>query len=278
MRISEFEPRGRDWRIMITLSGLNQEQIADIIPQTPVLVGYRGSIAHGMYVPNSDPSSIDDKDVMGVCIPPKDYYFAFETHGFGHRGVREKFINEWDCVCYEVKKFVSLLVKSNPNVLSLLWLEPQHYLHLSEAGRLLIRHRELFVTKQIYHSFTGYAHGQLHRMDHQVFEGYMGAKRKGLVEKHGYDTKNAAHCIRLLRMGIEYLNEGVLYVDRSKKDGPELLEIKRGAWTLERVKEEADRLFKRAETVYDNSKLEREPDLKKVRDLMMNIFEVGSED
>lgn len=57
---------------MIELSGLNQQQVEDIIPQTPALVGYRGSIAHGMYVPNTDPNSIDDKDVMGVCIPPNN--------------------------------------------------------------------------------------------------------------------------------------------------------------------------------------------------------------
>jgi uncharacterized protein len=259
---------------MIKLNGLNKQQIDEMILPVPVLVGYRGSIAHGMYVPNTNLNSIDDKDIMGVCIPPRKYYFAFDRCGFGDRGVHEKFIGEWDCVCYEVKKFVSLLVKSNPNVLSLLWLDSQYYIHVSDIGRLLIENRSLFVTKKIYHSFTGYAHGQLHRMTNQVFEGYMGAKRKGLVEKYGYDTKNAAHCIRLLRMGIEYLNEGVLYVDRSKKDGPELLEIKHGEWTLEQVKDEADRLFKRAEVVYDHSSLPVEPDFNKVDELMLKIFEL----
>src|ERR1035441_7341928 len=29
--------------------------------------------------------------------------------------------------------------------------------------------------------------------------GYLGDKRKNLVLEHGYDAKNAAHCIRLLR-------------------------------------------------------------------------------
>lgn len=33
----------------------------------------------------------------------------------------------------------------------------------------------------------------------------MGEKRKQLVAKHGYDTKNASHLIRLLRMGMEFL-------------------------------------------------------------------------
>lgn len=34
----------------------------------------------------------------------------------------------------------------------------------------------------------------------QHFSGYQGAKRKAIVRQHGYDTKNAAHLIRLLRM------------------------------------------------------------------------------
>jgi hypothetical protein len=58
--------------------------------------------------------------------------------------------------------------------------------------------------------------------------GYMGKKRRELVMRVGYDSKNAAHLIRLLRMGIEFLTEGALHVERA--DGPELLEIKRGGW------------------------------------------------
>lgn len=100
----------------------------------------------------------------------------------------------------------------------------------------------------------------------------MGTKRKALVDKHGYDTKNAAHCVRLLRMGIEFLIDGVLYVDRSHKDGPELLEIKRGEWSLEKVKAEADRLFRRAEDVYAASKLPLSPDPEKVNDLLVSML------
>lgn len=44
-----------------------------------------------------------------------------------------------------------------------------------------------------------------------------------LVRRVGYNAKNAAHLIRLLRMGIEFLTEGTLYVERA--DAPELLDI-----------------------------------------------------
>ena len=217
-----------------------------------ILVGYRGSIAHGMYVPKEDPDSIDDKDAMAVVIPSVEHYFGLKE--WGSRGTKEIKHDEWDIVTYELRKIVSLLAKGNPNVLSLLWLDPTMYITRTLLGQRLIDNRRLFATRSVYHSFSGYAYGHLHRMTHFKFEGYMGQKRKQLVERYGYDTKNAAHLIRLLRMGIEFLNEGELYVMR--KDATQLLEVKKGEWSLEQVKTEADHLFKRAENAYDRSKLQ----------------------
>lgn len=240
------------------------------IGEWAILVGYRGSIAHGMYVPQENKDSIDDKDIMGVFIPPLDYYFALETYSPPlSRGTQEIKFQEWDIVTYEVKKFVSLLANANPNVLSLLWVEPNLYTHTTPEGLEIREHRELFATKKAFHSFSGYAKDQLYKMEHLAFEGYMGQKRKMLVERHGYDTKNAAHLIRLLRMGIEFLNDGELQVMRP--DNQELLAIKRGEWTIERVKAEAEHLFKRAEEAYDRSKLPVEPDYGKINNLCLEV-------
>lgn len=43
------------------------------------------------------------------------------------------------------------------------------------------------------------------KLHKQHFSGYMGEKRKAMVRKYQYDVKNAAHLIRLLRMGAEFL-------------------------------------------------------------------------
>jgi hypothetical protein len=59
--------------------------------------------------------------------------------------------------------------------------------------------------------------------------------------RHLYHRLNQPHLIRLLRVGIEFLTEGTLHVERA--DATELLEINRGAWPLEKVKGEAERLF-----------------------------------
>jgi len=233
-----------------------------------VLSGYRGSIAHGMYVPNSDPNSIDDKDVMAVCVPPVEYYYGLSQ--FGSRGTKEIKEGEWDIVAYECKKYIRMLEKANPNVLALLWLESTYYIQKTEVGDLLIKNRALFSTKNIYKSFVGYAYGQMHRMTHHAFQGYMGAKRKQLVEKFGYDTKNAAHLVRLLRMGIEFLTTRELNVLR--QDAQQLLEIKRGEWTLEQVKVEATRLFKLSEEAFVRSKLPDRADHGKINKLCIEMI------
>jgi uncharacterized protein len=257
--------------VKIDLKGLSETESANIVPDGTILLAYRGSIAHGMYVPSEKPNSIDDKDLMGVCVPSERFYFGL--HSFEQQEVKYK---EWDSVIYEARKFIRLLVGQNPNVMSLLWNEPKYFLTITPAGQLLIDNRSLFVSRKAYHSFTGYAYAQLKKMTHLAFQGYMGEKRKQLVDKFGYDTKNAAHLIRLLKMGIEFLNEGVLYVDRGRAgDAPQLLGIKNGEWTLEQVKTEADRLFKRAEEAYDRCTLPRSVDTDKADALAVEIVKSG---
>lgn len=109
----------------------------DLIAEYPglgdwcVLHCFRGSIAHGTFVPSNDPTSIDDKDTMAVCVPPIDYYYGLKQ--YGSRGTQEIKRGEWDIVCYEARKALSLLADGNPNVLSMLWLEDKDYIHMTSA-------------------------------------------------------------------------------------------------------------------------------------------------
>lgn len=234
-----------------------------------ILIGYRGSVAHGTYQPNNDPLSIDDKDVMGFAVPGREVYFGLSE--FGSRGTVEigSGTDEWDVVMYEVRKAVRLLLGGNPNVLSMLWLPENLYLYRSPAGQRLIEEREAFVGKHVYRSFTGYAVSQMRKMEQGIYKGFMGDKRKALVEQFGYDCKNASHLIRLLRQGIEFLTDGELYVQRH--DAPELLAIKRGEWKLDRVKSEAEKLFARAQDAYVTSSLPPRPDRERAEQLCIEI-------
>ncbi len=232
-----------------------------------ILHGYRGSIAHGMYEPSSRPNSIDDKDTMAFCVPPLAHYYGLAE--FHSRGTQEIKRGEWDIVVYEARKALRLLAGGNPNVMSMLWLPENMRIACTEAGRLLLDSRDLFIGRHVYKPFIGYATQQLYKMEHGAHKGYMGEKRKALVEQHGYDTKNAAHLIRLLRMGIEFLRDGEMNVHRH--DAPELLAIKHGEWPIDKVKSEAERLFRRAEDVYDRSTLPVGPNRAAINDLCVAL-------
>lgn len=100
--------------------------------------------------------------------------------------------------------------------------------------------------------------------------GYMGDKRRKLVERFGYDAKNAAHAVRLLRMAVGFLGTGILEVYR-ERDGDELRAIKKGEWTLAQVKAEAERLFAEAEAAYVASPLPESVDIERINRLLVDL-------
>ncbi len=229
----------------------------ELYPENTILLGYRGSVAHGTYTKEYGPNAHDDKDLLGVCLAPLGTYI-----GFGNFAQKEAMLTAsdgvvWDAVTYELRKAVKLLLGGNPNVMTLLWIPENLYVIKDRFGQMLVDNRNLFVSKDAYFSFIGYAKGQLHRMTHPSGK-HLGAKRRELVMKFGYDCKNAGHLIRLLRMGIEFLSTGELKVER--EDATELIEIKRGEWSIDRVNAEADRLFRLADEALVRSQLPPKPD------------------
>jgi hypothetical protein len=66
--------------------------------------------------------------------------------------------------------------------------------------------------------------------------------RAALEAQFGYDTKHGAHLLRLLRMGKELVQTGELHVWRGDLDADELLFVRRGGWSYDRLIDEATRL------------------------------------
>jgi len=242
----------------MNLKGLNAKQTSELVPDSTFLLGYRGSISHGTYTPTYGKCEHDDKDLMGACFGPRDHYLGFnrfeqlEKMLVGEDGVM------WDSVVYEIRKFFSLLLKGNPNVLTTLWIPENLYILNSDIGKELIANRDWFVGRHAYKPFRGYAVSQRSKMDRSITSN-IGQARKALVEKFGFDVKHASHLIRLLRMGIEFLAEGTLYVYRN--DAQELIDIKNGLWSRERVVKESDRLIEMLDYAYLNSKLPDKPNI-----------------
>lgn len=90
-------------------------------------------------------------------------------------------------------------------------------------------------------------------------------ERAELEKKFGYDTKHAAHLVRLLRMGNEVLRTGKINVYRSE-DAQELLDIRKGTMSYEELIEYAGRLNRELDDFYRSgqSPLPAKPNLEKI--------------
>jgi hypothetical protein len=285
-----------------------------------LVLGVMGSHSHGTYIPPLEPDAVDDIDLMGFLVPPLPNHLGLPR--WQHWVFQ---VEELDVVIYSLEKAIRLLLKSNPNIVGLLWLRDDEYIHRHPLFERLRAARSIFSSLEAAEAFAGYAYDQLKRMEafdlermteyeelsaeikaggpltevleadslklqhiayhwhvpletlnrfrklhREHFSGYMGEKRKAMVRKYQYDVKNAAHLIRLLRMGSEFLRTGILQVYRST-DAEELKRIKQGGWSLDQVKAEAEQLFRGIEDARAHSPLPPKPDEPAANRLLMDL-------
>lgn len=96
--------------------------------------------------------------------------------------------------------------------------------------------------------------------------------RAALEEKCGFDSKHASHLVRLLKMGKEILETGIVNVDRTNIDAEELKEIRHGSWSFEKVEEYAYKMDKGLSIACEKSKLPKLIDYEAVKNLCLEIL------
>jgi predicted nucleotidyltransferase len=96
--------------------------------------------------------------------------------------------------------------------------------------------------------------------------------RAALEEKHGFDTKHAAHLVRLLRMAHEIIGEGRVLVRRP--DAAELRAIRDGAWSYEALVDYAERMDRALEPLVERSPLPHSPDRAALDRLCIELVEM----
>jgi predicted nucleotidyltransferase len=111
-----------------------------------------GSHAYGTNGPTSD------IDIKGVAVQPKEYDFGF-TDSFEQA---DKGFGEYDCCIYELRKFMKLATDCNPNVIELVWIND--WIHVTKVWEKIYDKRELFLSQNAKHRFSGYAMAQLKRI------------------------------------------------------------------------------------------------------------------
>lgn len=136
-----------------------------------------------------------DEDFRGVVVCTHPDYL------FGLRNFEQITTLEPDEVKWNLLKFIKLALSCNTVALEVLFAPDNYVLECNEFGQLLRGNKEKFLSKRIYNVIKGYAYDEYRRALGET-TGKLGNKRKQELEKYGYSRKNASHCLRLLKTGI----------------------------------------------------------------------------
>jgi predicted nucleotidyltransferase len=191
-----------------------------------------------------------DQDIRGIYLPPARLHWSLfklpEQLEFNAGGTDE--------VYWELEKFLKLALKANPNVLEVLWTPA--VLLADEVAVRLRDLREVFLTRHLYKTYSGYVLSQFRRM----------ANAHARTGK--YKPKHAMHLIRLLYSGIEALRDGQIRIDVGEHRD-ELLAIKAGALSFEQASNRALALDREFHEAYRQTKLPEQPDYRRVDELLI---------
>lgn len=95
--------------------------------------------------------------------------------------------------------------------------------------------------------------------------------RHELEVKSGYDTKHASHLVRLMRMGLEILTDHKVVVKRPDRE--EILAVKNGAWSYDKVMQFAKDMQVKMDESYKTTTLPKSVDYVRVNALYHRLYE-----
>jgi len=248
------------------------------LPDNTIYEVIMGSVAYGV---SSDTS---DMDVYGICIPPKEDVFPHLKGyiiGFDEENRFEQFQQHhildkdaiggkgrtYDFSIYNIVKFFKLAMENNPNIIDSLFVPRECVLSSTQVGELIRENRKLFLHKGLWPKFKGYAYSQLHKMKNQTKEG----NRTELIEKYGYDIKNAYHLVRLLYEAEMLITECDMDLRRYNEH---LKCIRRGEFQFNQIIDWAQSKEKTLEEIFLKSDLPTKPQKEKIKQLLIECLTI----
>lgn len=244
---------------------LNTEQFP-----SPILEIVVGSTLHGTAVDDG----LEDLDMMAIVVErPRQFVGFAPTDTWVHRtkpdGVRSE-AGDTDLAVYGLRKFLHLALKGNPTIL-LAFFAPEEFIRRHDVrGRQLQALYPYVISKQCYGPFRGYMKQQHERL--LGLRGQRNITRPELVERYGYDTKYAAHIVRLGMQGEEILSTGKMTLPMPYEQRDLCIKIRTGGYSLAGVSELIIDAEKRIEAAKDKSVLPENPERQTVQKWMLRTY------
>lgn len=229
-----------------------------------------GSTVHGISVKDG----LEDLDLMAVIVEDQKTFCGFNatdtwTSRTKPMGVRSE-AGDTDWVGYGLRKFLNLALKGNPSILLALFVPPEFTREVTVEGRALQTLAPDIVSKAAYTPFRGYMRQQHERL--LGLRGQRNVSRPELVEAYGYDTKYAAHVVRLGLQGEELLMTGRLSLPMREEDRELCVKVRTGVFSLAGVSQKIIEAEERLNTAFVNSILPEKPNTEKVEKWMLRTY------
>jgi len=131
------------------------------IEQRTILIALTGSRGYQLQTDSSD------YDHRGIFIATQPYYYGLSKIEQKDRdweldGGRFPYLAKDTCI-FELRKFLELSADNNPNILELLWYKD--YTHLTDVGKELVKHRQMFLSKKVRKTYAGYGYAQIKKLE-----------------------------------------------------------------------------------------------------------------
>lgn len=242
----------------------------DFVVDNAIFVALTGSVAYGAS------NNMSDIDIYGITVPPLEYIYPSkygEIDGFSvgrlprfdeYQQHHIQFNNaEYDVKIYSIVKFFQLAMHGNPNVIDSLFTPANCVLHIDVVMQRIFMQRNIFLSKQCYERFRGFAYNHLKSMK-QIKAG------REHYCKYGYDVKDASHIVRQLLGIIEILETGDYILN---KNAEEIIRIRQGYYSYEEMLQYCENLLCLAQIAKEKSSLRDEPDYQAIKKLLVNTID-----
>ena len=235
-----------------------------------------GSGVHGTSI-----SGTDDRDEMGICLEPPEFVIGlkrfeqYEHHTAWERpgGLANRSGHgDLDITVYSARKWMRLALNGNPSVLLPLFVPDPEIVAVTPLGEELRALAPSIVSREAGYRFAGYLEAQRRSMLSHEGKG-RDCTRPELIERYGYDTKFAAHMVRLGFQGIELLKTGRLTLPMPREEREFVRGIRQGHLAMQECLDVAEALEGNLRALIGTSPLPEHPDYEGADEWLIGAYQ-----